>query len=114
MRKGVPPVDITHVVTGFRFNHDAQPGDRVTASDPTSVCLECFVFGHICRRCRAERYHARQAAKRTRRARLRAWWRSTTLYRMNRDYPLATPFVFMAGSWWASLAFMVAACFITR
>ena len=101
MRKGVPPIDAARIRR--LFGQEPAPGDE------QPICLECEVLGHICRRCRAERYHAREAAiAATNRpgllVRLLAWWRSTTLYRMGRDYPTATPFVFVAGVWVGAFA----------
>lgn len=67
------------------------------------VCLECATLGHICRRCRAERYHARtKGFQGSRRYRLGKWWRSTTLYAMNRDYPIALPLVAGAATAWGN------------
>jgi hypothetical protein len=70
--------------------------------DDGKPCLECRAMGHICRSCRKRRYEARNRP--SRRVRLRQWWRGTTLYAMNRDYPVALPLVVGAGVAWGAYA----------
>jgi hypothetical protein len=100
----VPPIDSERLRRIFNLGRptaqEFADGIRRLHGNPR-VCLECETLGHICRACRAARFAERQRPP-TRRERLRAWWRSTTLYAMNEDYPAATPLVFAAGVTWGA------------
>lgn len=106
-RIGVPMIDHEHIRRIFGEHVMVVPSPH-----GVRVCLECATLGHICRRCREERYHARLAAQRKAPRRLGAWWRSTPLYAMNRDYPVSTPLVFAAGVVWGVLCLVVPAILV--